>query len=138
MTTRTAKGNLNIDLRRTAAIIAGLGSFATTWLFVAALGFDDIGGFFAAVAVEFLLAAGKHAILHGKPDALGEFSIGIDTLLNAGGLWPYVLNLPKTAIWAMLGQSLNLDQQLHFIPALVVALAIGFLLSALPFWLWRK
>lgn len=138
MSARTVKGNLNIDLRRVAAILAGLGSFATTWLFVAALGFDDIGGFFAALGVEFLLAAGKHAILHGRPDALGIASVMIDTLLNAGGLWPYVLNLNKTAAWAMLGQSLNLDQQLHYIPALIIALAIGFLLSALPFWLWKK
>jgi len=52
-------------------------------------------------------------------------------------LYPYMSRLDKTPTWTMLVTSFQLDGELRAVPALVLALLIGFLLSAAPTWLWR-
>lgn len=140
MTTRTKDSSIHIDGNRVAASVAQLGSFTTTWLFINALGISGVSGFLVAVAAEFVLFAGKNLVLGDRAhsDAVGWAAILLDTVLNAGGLWPYITKLDQTPSWAMLVQSLQLDGTLRQIPALVLALVFGFLLSVAPHRLWFK
>lgn len=118
--------------QRAAAVIAGAGSFATTLLFVWAIGVDFWWGIGVAVLIEFVLMQLKRV---GGPAAWTAH--GIDTLLNGGGLFPYVLQLDKTPTWAMLVTGLGLEGGLRNLPALVLALAVGLGLSIAPLALWR-
>ncbi|HJZ48688.1 MAG TPA: hypothetical protein VKE41_16035 [Roseiflexaceae bacterium] len=121
-----------------AAALAQAGSFATTWLFVRALGYTDVDGFLIAAVVEFILTAGKFPLLHSRGDLLGLIALILDTGLNAGGLWPSVQKFDQTPTAQMLSQALHLSPQMHSVPALFFALLFGFLLSALPHWLWAR
>lgn len=136
--TTTTDGTVRINGNKVAAALAQLGSFATTWLFIRALGYTDLNGFFIALAVEFILAAGKFNLLHGRGDVLGAVSVLIDTGLNAGGLWPMAQKFDQTPTAIMLSQALGLSTEMHALPALFFAFLFGFLLSALPHWLWGR
>lgn len=138
MSTRTAGRVVRIDGRKIAAGLTQAGSFITTYLFIQAIGLEGATAFFVALGVEFLLTAAKHNVFAGRADALGGIAVGVDMLLNAGGLWPYMLRLDKTPTWSMLQTGLGLDGELRKLPALVLALVFGFLLSAGPHWFWRK
>lgn len=139
MSTRTRGDTVTINGYKVAAVLAQAGSFATTWSFIYALGITGLTGFAVAAAAEFLLAAAKSFVFSGKhkADGLGWLAIAIDTFLNAAGIWPYVQNLDKTPVWSMLVQSLGLTGELRKIPALILALALGYVLSVAPHRLWR-
>jgi len=138
MATRTTStGTITVSGRKIAAALTQVGSFITTWLFVQALGTTGVTGFVVALIAEFVLMAAKHNTLYGRGDGIGLIAVAIDTLLNAGGLYPYMSRLDKTPTWTMLVTSFQLDGELRAVPALVLALLIGFLLSAAPTWLWR-
>jgi hypothetical protein len=139
-TTRTPREHMQINPHKIAATLAQLGSFATTYGCILALGGSGKFGFFVAVGIEFLLAAAKSLVFDGKKssaDAFGWIAIVVDTLLNAGGIWPGVLTLDKAPSWIMLKDSLGLDGDLSKLPALIVALVLGYLLSVAPHRLWR-
>jgi hypothetical protein len=118
--------------QKIAALLAGAGSFVTTLLFMWAVGLPSWQGIIAAAIVEFVLTMCKD---QGGPVAW--FGHGADTLLNGGGIFPYVLQLDKTPPWQMLVAGLGLDGNLRSLPALVLALAAGLLLSLAPLALWR-
>lgn len=136
-TTPGGRGAITINGRKIAAALTQIGSFVTTYLFVLALGIDGPIGFLVALGVEFMLMAAKHNSLLGRGDSIGITAIVVDTLLNAGGLWPYMLRLDKTPTWGMMATSLHLESEVRLLPALGFALLFGFLLSAAPSWLWR-
>jgi hypothetical protein len=137
MTTQAQVRAIRVDGRKVAAAIAQIGSFATTWLFIGSIGLDGWKCFGIALAIEIILTVAKRDILSGKSDVLGGAAVLIDTLLNAGGLWPYTQKMDHTPTWIMFTQSVGLDGTLRSIPALGIAIAIGFLLSAAPHLLWR-
>jgi hypothetical protein len=139
MSTRTTGGRpIVVNGNKIAAALAQLGSFATTWLFVRALGYTDVDGFGIALVVEFILTAGKFSLLHGRGDILGGISVIIDMFLNAGGIWPIVGKFNQTPTAQMLSEALGLSTEMRAIPALFFALLFGFILSALPHWLWAR
>jgi len=86
----------------------------------------------AAALVEFVLVMCKQI---GGPAAWGAH--GIDTFLNGGGLFPFVLRLDQTPSWQMLVTGLGLEGTLRSLPALILALAFGLVLSLAPLALWR-
>jgi hypothetical protein len=139
MTSKARQQNARVNGHKVAAALAQLGSFATTYMFVDALGGKGVEGFFIAVTLEFLLVAGKQLLYTpgGHRDALGVIAVVADAGLNAGGIWPIVQHIDNTPTWAMLVQALGLDGQLRQIPTLVIALAIGYVLSIAPHRLWR-
>jgi hypothetical protein len=140
MTTRTHKEPMQMNPHKIAAALAQLGSFATTYGCILALGGKGYFGFFVAVGIEFFLAAGKSLVFDGKKsgaDAFGWIAIFLDTLLNAGGIWPGVQTLDKAPTWIMLKQGMGLNGDLSSLPALIVALVLGYLLSVAPHRFWR-
>lgn len=140
MSTRTvSRGRtVKIDGQKVAAGLVQIGSYVTTWLFIRAIGFAGIEGFAIALIVEFVLIAGKFNFLHGRGNGVGAIAILIDSLLNAGGIFPYVQKFDNTPTWIMLQSALHLEGKMSNISALIIALLFGFLLSALPSWLWRN
>lgn len=140
MTTRAARDPMRINPHKIAAFLAQLGSFATTYGCIIALGGKGYTGFWIAVAVEFLLATAKSLVFDSKKssaDALGWIAIAVDTFLNAGGIWPMVKVLDNAPTWIMLKESMGLEGDLGRLPALIVALVLGYLLSVAPHRLWR-
>jgi hypothetical protein len=138
--TRTTREPMQINAHKVAAVLAQIGSFATTYGCILALGGSGKAGFFLAVGIEFGLAAGKSLVFDGKKssaDAFGWIAIFVDTLLNAGGIWPGVLTLDKAPSWIMLKDSIGLAGDMGRFPALAVALVLGYLLSVAPHRFWR-
>lgn len=141
MSTRTVREPLTINPRKIAAAMAQIGSFATTYGCIMALGGKGYAGFFLAVAIEFFLMMGKSLVFDGKKtgaDAFGWVAIVADTFLNAGGIWPAVQTLDKAPSWIMLKEGMGLAGDLGRLPALIVALALGYLLAVAPHRLWRE
>src|SRR5437868_596253 len=131
-TARTQREPMQMNPHKIAAALAQLGSFATTYGCILALGGKGYSGFFIAVGIEFFLAAGKSLVFDGKKsgaDFFGWISIIADTFLNAGGIWPGVQTLDKAPTWIMLKEGMGLNGELSRLPALIVALALGYLLS---------
>lgn len=140
MSTRVVREPMEINPRKIAAGLAQLGSFGTTYGCVLAMGGKGYTGFLIAVVLEVVLAAAKSLVFDGKKsssDAFGWIAILIDTFLNAGGIWPMVKVLDNAPTWIMLKESMNLQGDIGQIPALIVALVLGYLLSVAPHRLWR-
>jgi hypothetical protein len=127
-----AEPPIRIDGRRIAGLIAQTGSFATTWAFIAALKMPPLIGFGVALAVEIILYYGKKLAFERGADSIGWVAVVLDTLLNAGGLWPITKQFSATPTWIMLAESLGLEVQMSALAALILALVLGFILSALP------
>jgi hypothetical protein len=125
--------------RRVAAVVAALGGWFTTWLCVQALGGSGILGLAISVGIEWALFEFKRDVLSGdNPGSIGGIvAIGVDTILNAGGMWSVVLNLDNTDSYEMFAKSLQLGEKMNMIPALVIALVLGFFLAIGPHLLWH-
>lgn len=131
---------VEVSRRRMVAIAAQAASWWTTYLLIVQLGGSGLGGFALSLVLEWALVECKRRVFAGEraADTLGWAAILADTLINAGGLWVYVQRLDGTEAWKMLVQALQLGQELQQVPALVIALAIGFLLSYAPHRLWKE
>lgn len=119
------------------AILAQLGSFATTYAFFLVV-MDGAQWFVIlgiALAVEFLLTLGKGLVQKGG--AVGTASIAFDTLLNAGGIWPSMRKVSGSPPALMIMEAFQLKPAFGLIPAFVLSLLIGYLLAVLPHRLWR-
>jgi hypothetical protein len=140
MAPRTASDPMSINPRKIAAGLAQAGSFATTYGCIIALGGTGYKGFFLAVAIEFFLMMGKSMAFDRKSgnDAFGWLAVAADTFLNAGGIWPMVQTLDKAPSWIMLKEGMGLVGDIGKLPALIIALALGYLLAVAPHRLWRE
>lgn len=118
--------------RAIASALSLVGSFVTSWLFFNAIGVTGWPGFLLAAVVEFILQVCK-----AEGGALGWGAHGIDTFINGGGIFSFVLEIDNTPTWTMLTTALKLDGQLQELPALVLALGVGLILSIAPIKLWR-
>lgn len=133
-----AEAPTRMDGRQIAGLIALAGSFATTWAFIAALDMPPLIGFGVALAVEVVLYYGKKLAFERGADSIGWVAVALDTLLNAGGLWPITKRFSATPTWIMLAESLGLEPQMSMLAALIIALVLGFILSALPHRLLKR
>lgn len=144
MATRTRKQaspdydtSRRLSRRRYAAIVAQFGGFLTTLAFIQSLGIEPVTGFVIALILEWLLFEFKRALLSGERDLLGVLALIADTVLNAGGIWGLVLQLDATESYKMFSQSLQTGEEMRFVPALVIALALGAALAIAPHKLWH-
>lgn len=68
----------------------------------------------------------------------GIIAIGADTALNAGGMWAVVLNLNDTDTYQMFAKSFDFGStSMRMLPALLIALALGYVLCIAPHKLWH-
>jgi hypothetical protein len=75
----------------------------------------------------------------------GIVAIAADTILNAGGMWAVVLGLDRTDSYAMFALSFSggahkasAAGDMRFLPALAIALGLGYLLCIAPHKLWKR
>lgn len=132
--------------RQYAAVAGQIASYWTTLIFVQALMSvpasemaTHVPSMLIALIVEYIIAKGKEAILvDGQhSDGLGMVCIIVDTLFNGGGLWGGFQQLDQTQAWQMLATSFGLASQIKAMPAMIIALVVGFLLSVAPHKLWK-
>ncbi len=137
---RRSQGNLN----KLAAIVAWLiGCFTTAlfigkaiggaWLLAAALAFVAQGLLTLAERPLFRLIWGRG----GRFTLLAMLSIGIDALLNAAGVYPFVSKLAATDLGAMLVEVFKVQPAVDPISAFVIAVVIGIVLAGAPEGLWE-
>lgn len=137
-----------------SAIIAHAMSYLTTLWCVqwVAADLDLVTAGIAAYALEFLLFGMKSALWNaGKgDDGVGYAGVGIDALINAGGLLPradvFLTFPPIAAVLALVGVRVGELVPFTTLPdgspltlaGLIAAFLGGILLSAAPHRLWRR
>lgn len=143
MTTRTRQPRQNwpptMNGRKMAGWIAALFSYIATLWFVQALGGTGFQSYLIAGGVEFVLFMAKGLVFNDRrnDDFFGWVAIGIDTVLNAGGMWGYILKVDDTPSYKMIAITFNMEPQMAAVWALVLSLVLGYLLSWGPHRLLR-
>lgn len=139
MATRKAQATTAINTYKIAAAGAQVLSFGATYLLVAALFGPGLYSFLGALLAEFILMKGKQLVFSGDnpSDPTGWSCIIADTVINGAGMFAGVLQFDQTEVWTMLQQSLDLKGDMGGIPALIISLVLGFVLSIAPHSLWR-
>jgi hypothetical protein len=132
---------MRLNVYRIGAVIAQILSFAATYAFIAAVlkGATGITTFLVAAGVELVLSLAKNAMFkqHARDGAIGWSAVIFDTLLNAGGVWPIAKNIGGTPTATMIAEWLGIEATVNETAAIVIAIGLGFLLSILPWYLWR-
>lgn len=122
------------------AAIAQVGSLLTTYFFFAAImagaALPVVIG--VSVVIEFILALGKSLLFGRRRDGVvGGAAVLFDTLLNAGGIWPYARNIAASPPAVMIMEAFALRDTMGAVPAFIIALVAGYLLAVAPHRLWR-
>jgi hypothetical protein len=139
MTTRAKRATGGMSAYKLGSIGAQALSLGASYLLVSALFGDSWQAFLGTCVFEFVLVMLKLLVFSGddRKAVAGYSAIAADTVINGAGAWSAVLNLDNTELWIMLSQALELGNDVSGIPALVIALAVGFVLSIAPHELWR-
>jgi hypothetical protein len=123
------------------AILAQVGSYLTTYAFFLAVlkGMQLPLVIGIALAAEFLLFLGKGLLFNSRrhDGAAGWASVLIDTLLNAGGLWPYVTRVADTPTAKMIVEAFGLRGTMGHVSAFLLTLVAGYMLAVAPHRIWR-
>lgn len=111
----------------------------TTWQLVAAVtpGMDPRYQIGIGIALQAIFTALERPVLRGRPNKVSALVLLLDTLVNAGGIFPFALRMSATPTAAMVSQTFSLSPQMSPVAAFVVALILGFLLAAAPEAVWR-
>lgn len=139
MSTKTIKlsptsGAGNVRYKLVAAVLWGAACY-TTWLFLDALqpGID----WWWALVIQGVLTVIESDFFRGQRNMVSTTATGIDTAINAGGLWPLAVNLGKTQTWVMVQNVTNTTGGVSPIAAGALAVLVGLVLAAAPERIWR-
>jgi hypothetical protein len=103
-----------------AVIIWGIGLW-TTQAFIAQIG---VGGYtwFWAVVIQLGLTGMQSAFWSARASGPAIIAVMVDTLINFGGLYPYLFNIPSTDAW---------QQMMRAFPAFVPASPSSWMVGAI-------
>lgn len=132
---------------RIASVVAWLAGCFTTYLFFATalptLGWLTSLGL--AALAQWLLTMGERPLWRrllgrkGGQAAPLAFLVTVgDGLLNAAGIYPFVGQLAKTGLGAMLAEVLHVERAMDPLAAFGVAFLLGLIVAALPEFLWES
>lgn len=126
-------------ISRFIAAMLWLAACVTTWQLLIAVtpGADWRYQIAAGVGLQAIFTAMERPILRGQPNRISMMVLLIDTLINAGGLYPYAARIGATPTAAMVSSAFNMPAQVSPVAAFVLAILIGFLLAAAPEAVWR-
>lgn len=121
-----------------AAGLAWLGAVYTTYLMFVGLqpGTPASVAIPVALVVQFVLTMAERPILAGRP---GIFTVAVfilDTLINAGGVFPALRNVGRTPTAQMLA-SAGTAATVETWPAILLSLVVGAIIAVAPEALWR-
>lgn len=111
----------------------------TTWQLIASLTQGmwwpyQVG---SGVLLQVIFTALERPILHGRPNKVSGTVLLIDTLVNAGGIFPFAMRMSATPTAQMISTTFNMSPQMTPMAAFAVSLLFGFLLAAAPEAVWR-
>jgi hypothetical protein len=90
-----------------------------------------------ALIVQTFLTALESPVWRGKPSAVNIAAVVIDTLANAGGIFPFTGRIGETPPAQMFIQAFGLNGTIAPIVAVALALVFGYILAAGPEAIWR-
>jgi hypothetical protein len=124
--------------RKVAAGLIWLIGLWTTEAFIRQIGFAD-STWLIAICVQAGLTGAQSAFWNHRATILAAIAVTIDTLINFGGLYPYLFNIPGTDTYLQLQRAFPL-----LVPATppvwligVIALIICAAIAGLPELIWR-
>lgn len=128
-----------ISLNRPIAIFLWSVACVTTYELIVTLRPDlDLWKLIAAaIAAQVIFTWLEKPVLRGKPNQVSSAVLLLDTLTNAGGIFPMALRAPETPPAQMLIAAFNLAPTMPPLGALLLSLILGFLLAAAPEAVWR-
>lgn len=111
----------------------------TTWQLVVAVteGMAVIYQITIGVALQAMFTALERPVLRGRPNKISVVALGFDTLVNAGGIFPFAMRMSTTPTAQMLSTTFHLSPQMTPPAAFAVSIVLGFLLAAAPEAVWR-
>jgi hypothetical protein len=126
-------------VNKAVASLTWLAAVYTTYLFLVALGVTPgAWGLTSAVLAQGMLTWLEGPVWQRKFGDIGVFAVVVDTLVNAGGLWPYIRNIDQTPTWAMFQELGAAGGDMNAIVAGFLALMIGYVLAKAPETIWRS
>lgn len=135
-----------LTLNKIAAVVAWFVGCFTTWLFVNKA-MEGRAWFLAAVlafVAQALLTLAERPLFQliwgrrgGRFTTLSILSVGVDMLLNAAGVYPFIGQMAKTDLGAMLVEVFHVQPTVDPISAFVIAVVLGAIVAGLPEGLWE-
>lgn len=130
-----------LSLNRPIAILLWGIACITTYQLIQVLRPDLALGYTIAAAVvcQVVFTWLERPVLGGKPNKISSATLLIDTLINAGGIFPMALRAAETPPAQMLIAALKLAPEMSPGGGALLALIFGFLLAAAPeaVWHWK-
>lgn len=138
-----ARSAAPVPWRKVIAGVAQIASWFTTLWAVQWIWADGPLAYQVAIALvaEGVLTICKAQLFNGSDPILGWVGLAIDGIINTGGLLPKACRIytfpPVAAVVAAFGGN-PATCTTFAIPSVILALAFGLLLSAMPHRLWRN
>lgn len=134
-----AQRQIGLSVNQPIAAIVWVLACVTTWQLVAAITPGAVWGFQvgAGVLLQVIFTVLERPVLRGRPNKVSGTVLIIDTLVNAGGIFPFALRMSATPTAQMISTTFNLSPQMTPPAAFAVSLLFGFLLAAAPEAVWR-
>lgn len=135
--TRSSFSGLSLSTNKTIAVIIWLVGSWLTVQFLHQLGVPSPIDAGAGLATQAMLTFGERPLWRGRgyPVPALAFAL-IDTLLNAAGALPYLLNLGATDFWRLLSLALQSSGAPALTTILVFSALVGGAAAALPEYFW--
>lgn len=127
------------SINQPIAALLWVAACVTTWQLLAAItpGMDwryQVGG---GVALQAIFTALERPTLRGRPNKVSVLVLIMDTLINAGGIFPFALRVSATPTVAMISAAFHISPQITPVAAFALSALLGFLLAAAPEAVWR-
>lgn len=90
-----------------------------------------------AMIIQGFLTALESPVWRGRPGPVNVTAVAIDTLANAGGIFPFTERIGATPPAQMFIQAFHLNGNISPIVAVLFALLLGYVLAAGPEAIWR-
>jgi hypothetical protein len=91
----------------------------------------------AAIGAQVIFTWLEKPVLRGKPNKISSAVLLLDTLTNAGGIFPMAMRAPETPMAQMVIAAFHMSPAMSPLAALLLSLVAGFLLAAAPEAVWR-
>lgn len=134
-----AQQRIGLSVNQPIAAVLWVLACVTTWQLVAAVTpgavwFFQVG---AGIVLQVIFTTLERPVLRGRPNKVSSTVLIVDTLVNAGGIFPFALRMSATPTAQMISTTFNLSPQMTPPAAFAVSLLFGFLLAAAPEAVWR-
>lgn len=90
-----------------------------------------------AFAVQLLLTVLERPVLIGNPNGISLVVLGVDTLINAGGVFPFAMRIGATPTAQAIATVAEQPSVVSPVVAFAVSVVAGFILAATPEAAWR-